>query len=217
MIDYKKIWGNMELIKEGYKRVTEILSIYQSYAFVPLEKLKKAQDVGTEIHWAIEGFLKGEFRIVDPKNRGYLDSFLEWRKGVFIDPLVIEERFYCDSMKITGQLDLLCNLGTKVTLVDFKTGSWAHPEIWRLQGAFYSHLLQVNNQPVPDSVLFLQLKKEGTYPTLFEFQIEKRDYEMCECAYKSYNYFKNPPVVADGLNTRELCQEILAMGGNSSN
>ncbi len=57
----------MELLKEGYTRVSEILSIFQAYSFVPREKLKKAQDIGTDIHSAIEEYFKEGFTPLDRK------------------------------------------------------------------------------------------------------------------------------------------------------
>ncbi len=90
---------------------------------------------------------------------------------------------------ITGRIDLLLDVGHNFELVDFKTGSWAHPEIWRLQAEFYRYLLSANGCLVPEKFIFVQLQKDGSAPVLYEFEHRKEDWEVCLAALKSYRYF----------------------------
>lgn len=182
----------MEIIRHGFVRVSEILSIYQNYSHVPRDKLKKAQEVGTVIHEAIEGYYKGEFAALRSCQFPYLESFLKWADKTPLDVTFQEKRFYLPSLRITGRIDLLAKINGESVLVDFKTGSWAHPEIWKLQGTFYREMIKQDwPEIVPDKYLFVQLKKDGEEPRVYEMGYEKRDWDQCERAVEDFFYF-NP-------------------------
>lgn len=178
----------MEVIKSGYTRVSDVLSIFQAYAHVPRDKLRKAQETGTLVHEAIEKYLKGSFFPLPSKEAGYFSSFLKWHSAFELKPLVIEERFYNDDLHLTGRVDLLAELNGKITLIDFKTGSWAHPEIWKLQGTFYKHL--ITEFEIKD-FLFVQLNRDGSFPLPYDLTYDPNDWEVCLAALKAYGYF-NP-------------------------
>lgn len=187
----------MENILPGYTRVSEILAIYQAYAHVDRAKLKKAQDIGTLIHDAIEQYYKGKFVPLFGALTLYFDSFLKWAEGAGkgLKPLVIEERFYDHELMITGRLDLVCELDGMIVLVDFKTGSWAHPEVWKLQATLYRHLLIVNGKKIPDHYLYVQLKSDGSQPNLLPMSYESGDATVAEDSIRAYHWFlkqKNP-------------------------
>lgn len=180
-----------ELILPEYTRVSTILSVFQAYSFVPTAKLKRAQDIGTDIHEAIEHYFKDGFTPLDSKRGPYFDSFLWWADIFIPTPLLFEERFYDQKLMITGRIDLLCKIEGIPHLIDFKTGSWAHPEIWELQMTFYRYLLEVNEYPVlPNRFLVLQLDKEGREPVKYEFKYDERNLEICLCAWRMWKYFQ---------------------------
>lgn len=186
-----------EGIPEGYIRVSSILSIFQAYAHVDREKLRKAQETGTDIHAAIKSYFEDTFEPVEFRKFAYMESFLKWEQVVDLEPIVVEKRFFDENFMLTGQIDLLANLGGKPYLIDFKTGSWAHPEIWKLQGTFYRWLIKQHNYmgndlPVPDKFLFVQLIKDGSAPILYEFDYDHNDWEVCMCAVRCYRYFNAP-------------------------
>lgn len=185
----------MEIIQPGYMRVSEILSIYQAYAYVPRDKLKKAQEVGTVIHEAIEGYYRGEFLALRSCQFPFLQSFLKWADKTPLTAIMAEERFYLPEIRVTGRIDMLASINGESVLVDFKTGSWAHPEIWRLQGTFYramiAHGPHKDPMPTPDKYLFVQLKKDGSDPTVYEMNYKERDWEQCVRAVEDYMYFKS--------------------------
>lgn len=184
----------MEMILEGYARVSDILRIFQGYAYVPKEKLKKAQDVGTDIHEAIEWYYKNNFKPLEGHLGGYFESFLKWAKTNPLKVLFTEKRIYDDVFKITGKLDLLAEINGQNVLIDFKTGSWAHPEIWRLQGTFYRSLIELEwltqDGPFPpEQFLFIQLMKDGSAPIIYKFDYSPNDWGICLSAINCYRYF----------------------------
>lgn len=185
----------MEIIKPGYTRVSDILSIFQNYWKVDPAKLKKHQDLGVLVHDAIERHLKGEFVPIQMPLTPYFESFLKWEKVYKPKPLVIEKRYYDDQLMVTGRIDLLAEIEQLNVLVDWKTGSWAHPEIWALQGTFYRAFIEddciENNGPeVPDSFQYVQLRSDGEMPTVHAMKYDSNWWDVCMSAMRCYKYFK---------------------------
>lgn len=182
----------MELLKPGYARVSQILSIFQAYSQVRPEKLKKAQDIGTHIHTAIEEYFDGTFYALTGQLDLYFSSFLKWVENQDFKILMVEKRFYDHELRITGRIDLLADINGEVTLIDFKTGSWAHREIWKLQATFYRYLIGMSEeydfQP-PNKFIFVQLQKDGSAPIAYEMTYEPSDWNVCESALTCYQYF----------------------------
>lgn len=179
----------MEIIKEGYTRVTEILSIFQAYSFVPRDTLRKAQERGTLIHEAIENFFASEFYPLPPKMQGYFDSFLAWYDSFSPKKIACEKRLYHDSWKITGKFDLLADIYGEPVLIDFKTGSWTHPKIWEMQMGFY-HLLakETGLDPMPTKSMVVHIK-EHTPPAIYPFIFSDDTKKVCEQALELWKYF----------------------------
>lgn len=173
-----------------YVRVTQILSIFQAYAHVPSQKLKRAQDIGTDIHAAIESYYRGDFEPLGLRRTPYFESFLCWEGNVGAKPILLEERLFNDNLMVTGKLDLLADIGGKALIIDFKTGQWTHREIWELQLHWYWFLLS-NTEKLPkiEKFLVVQLVADGSAPILHEFDIRIEALEMCMRSYECWKYF----------------------------
>jgi hypothetical protein len=181
----------MEEIREGYHRVTDIVSIYQSFAHIPKAILKRACEIGNDVHEAIEAHLNGKWLPLAENKEGYFHSFLEWNRTVSFTPFWIENRLYDDVLKVTGKPDLICKMGDEAVLVDFKTGSIPKPEIWHLQGTFYRYLLKMNKfDLIPNKFIFVNLQKDGSFPVLYEMEYQQKAWEVCDAALKAYEYFR---------------------------
>ena len=198
----------MEIIESGYTRVSEILQIFQAYSFVDRKRLKIAQDNGTMVHEAIEAYFRGDFIPLDRKRSGYFQSFLRFLEATKVKPLYIERRLYEDQLKITGKIDLLAEIDGQNVLVDWKTGSWAHVDIWRLQGSFYRYLLESewmeeDGPQMPDIFMFVQLDKDGGKPIVYILEYDEADLEVCKAALQCYHYFNKKPLISEGPLTKE--------------
>lgn len=189
----KSIWSSMnDPIDPKYTRVSQILSIFQHYAHVPTAKLKKAQDIGTDIHSAIEDYWRNGFQPVRSSNLPYFESFLQWAEEHHPNPIIFEQRFNDPTLLITGRIDLLAHIEGLPYLIDFKTGSWSHPEIWELQMCFYRHLLSITKAPsVPNRFAIVHLSKEGLMPSLTEFTYDPKLWDVCLGAIDCYRFFSN--------------------------
>jgi PD-(D/E)XK nuclease superfamily len=182
----------MEIIEPGYTRVSEVLGIFQSYAHIDKAKLKKKQDLGTDIHDAIETYWKGGFSAMSAKHDLYFDSFLKWMNGKNVIPVFIEQRFYHRTLKLTGKIDLVCLKDNVPMIIDYKTGSWLHPEIWQLQATMYRMLLAAENREIlPNEFLFLKLMPDASPPIEIPMIYNPDHEEVCKAALQCYRYF-NP-------------------------
>lgn len=160
------------MIKEGYTRVTEIISWCKKHDLAEIDEsvlFKKAQ-LGSKVHEAIDSFLfSGLFVPLDEKEQRYFDSFKKWHDSC--EGLRVKEapgRLYCDAFKITGEIDLLAvTKDSKMPcIIDFKTSAQEDKIGWPLQGIFYKHLCDINHFQNSDQFMFLKLDKDGKMPQL---------------------------------------------------
>lgn len=180
-----------EEIPNGYRRVSDILSIFQNWAKVPQSILKRAQDLGTNVHEAIEAHLMDRWHPMEENVEKYLESWKIWFSTIpTMTILFTETRFNDPILMITGKPDLICEIDGKKTIVDFKTGSTLHPEIWRLQGTFYRYLLERERDIAINKFLFMKLHKDGSAPLLFPMEYRESDWTVCREAIRAYEYFK---------------------------
>lgn len=132
------------------------------YSGVSEKTLDHAAERGTNVHNAIEIYLK--FGIVDipEESRGYLDAFLKWHKDAKPELVGSEIRMYHKLLRYAGTCDLLCCIGEKLVLVDFKTTYTVSEMTCGVQLEAYSQALSSHGVKV-DEKRILQLKKDGKY------------------------------------------------------
>jgi hypothetical protein len=182
----------MQEKRQSYTRVTQILSIFQSYAHVPKEKLKKAQEIGTDVHEAIELYFKNEFKALESKKTPYFESFLKWVDVSRPKLILAEERLYNDDLEVTGKFDLIAEINGQNCLIDFKTGQYVHQKIWSLQLHWYYLLLDQDHENIDiDKFLVVQLSPIGESPLLFEITPTSTTLEVCNHSLELYRHFSN--------------------------
>lgn len=175
----------MDQIKEGYTRVSEILSMIPTwnrkekkwhYPFQSInqEVLENKCRIGTNVHKAIESHLTKDFYALESDEKSYFTSFLQWHELVKLKPVLCETRFYNESLKISGAIDLIAYLGDDPTptLIDFKTSACADLIKWEYQANFY-HLLASAESALTTNVLFVQLQKDEKSFIIHTFKITK--------------------------------------------
>ena len=173
-------------MKEGYKRVTEILYPFSGLENIDRDIVAHAAERGSRVHKICEGIVKGlgEFG-VDDEVWGYVSSFNKWwDNGVGKEVLAIERRFYCDTFKITGQVDLVIRQDDKIDIIDYKTSS-RPSKTWLAQGSAYAYLCG-QSFIQPDYVHFLHLNKHGKSPKIHEYAPDPTFFFHC---YHVYMHF----------------------------
>lgn len=178
-----------EKIKDGFLRVTEVISPFTGIEFVPEEILAPACERGTKVHSYIEAILSGwKCSIQCDTVKPYIESFAKfWEssKHAFTGKITLEQRLYCVEHKITGQADVIVETEDRTYIIDWKTSSRQQKTSWKLQGSVYRYLCEVNGYKNVDSVLFVRLDKTGKAP----------------CPYKSEDHI-------DNLTTFFKCLEL---------
>jgi len=195
--------GNMarDVIKEGYTRVTEILRPYSGFDNAPefvKEKAAHKAMIGSLVHDAIHMHYECiPFYPLEEECGGYYDSFQQWESHTGAWARGMENRYYDDVLKITGQIDALMKFPDEDSLimVDWKTSSSWNKKMetsWSLQGTFYHHLLIENNlSNISERFLFIQLDPNGKMPQIREFTYTAEEMGNCMAALQIYRRF-NP-------------------------
>lgn len=176
---------------KGYYRVTEVLEAYNGLGDIDPKILANAADRGDRVHNFCELYAKDMlFQEVDFDCMTYVESFIEWFDSTVEEVISVEERFFSEDLKITGQVDLLAVLkgDTKPTVIDFKTPA-SVSKTWNLQLAAYWHL--VNQKHDIDRCIALQLPKKGGAAKAVEINDLYNHWNIYKGILDGYRYF-NP-------------------------
>jgi hypothetical protein len=199
----------MEIIKEGYSRVTDILGIWntifmengevigKSFAGsrfkIDIDVLDNKANIGNNVHKAIEAHLDGFSVPLGEREQLYFDSFRAWYDKSGCEVVEKEERYYDDELMITGKIDALVKFpnNDELILLDFKTSAQESPKIWPLQATMYYYLLKKNGKTVSDRLLFLKLDRYGKKAKLFEYKFIPELFNVCLAACTCNHYIKS--------------------------
>jgi hypothetical protein len=178
----------MKDIKD-YIRVTDVLFPFSGLKGIDPEILRKAADRGTRVHTICDAVIQGMgIPGIDEDIQGYLNSFFLWAAGKKF--LTKPDRFFHDSFMLTGECDgLYMDQENKIVLIDFKT-PLKESKTWPLQAAAY-RMLASHDYDFPleiDRAEFIQLKKNGTAPTVYTYPLEPHlaDFLLAFEAYKKF-------------------------------
>lgn len=167
-----------------YQRVTEVLQPFTGIKYIEKTILENAAVRGTKVHKICEGIVNGidEWNIQE-EYKGYVESFKKWW-NLGHEVISSEERFYCDDLKITGQVDLIIKKRDKAIVIDLKT-SMNESKSWMLQGSAYSYLAKKKGYPVKD-ILFIRLRRDGSEP---KYHLYEENIELFKDCLNVYRYF----------------------------
>lgn len=156
-----------ENTRENYLRVTHALYPFSGLQNIDADVVAYAADRGTRVHKICEGIISGLGEHgVDDETWGYVESFKQWW-GDGHPVQAMEQRFWCDTHKITGQVDLIIQTPDGLCIVDLKT-SYKPSPTWAAQASGYYYLTSQAGLDIK-KVVFLHLSKHGKEPKLFEY------------------------------------------------
>ena len=183
----------MEDIKPGYTRISSILAQWDKFGHIDKAVLENKAALGTRVHDAIKNVHSGIYTPLDDAANGYFESFLKWQKETKIEIVSSEERFYCDKLMITGQVDALAAIPgeEKFVLIDFKTSAQESPKMWPLQGGFYYYLASLSGKTLSTRILFVKLDKMGNLPSIYEYEFTKSLWNVCIAAWTCYRHLNS--------------------------
>lgn len=173
-----------DALKQKCFRVTEILSRWSGLDRIPTDIVENAAARGTRVHNACEAIMKGlgEWGI-DNEIRPYVESFKQWYTPD-MKILAIEQRFYCNDLHITGQVDMIVNTDHGACIVDLKTSS-SPSKTWPLQGSAYKYLARKHGYDI-QGIQFLHLNRYGKRPKVYEYEDQWDTFKKC---LDIHNYF----------------------------
>lgn len=178
---------------KGYTRVTTILAPFSGLDKVDPLIIQRAADRGSKVHTICEGIMKGLGAMdVTPDVLGFIRSFEKWWSPDF-GIKAIEQRFYCDVLEITGQVDLIMQDDEDPNgciILDLKT-SYKESLTWPLQGAAYAYMARKSGYPVT-KIQFLHLSRNGIMPIVREYPYKQHFDTFMHC-YHVHRYFNPKP------------------------
>jgi hypothetical protein len=123
--------------------VTQIISPLYDFGGVNPSVLKYAAERGTEVHFAVEKFIKyGYESRLDSDAQRYFMQFLEWFKGKKFNRLdfACETMVYNKAYNYCGTIDLIWydEIEKEYTLFDIKTSSATDIKTWSVQLTAYA-------------------------------------------------------------------------------
>lgn len=158
----------------------------KDYSDIPEFILRRAGEIGTEVHKTIENYHEGigELFSDDSSADDYLEGYRKFiSQGVF-EPLLAEERMYCDCHWFAGTVDLIGFVNNTPSVIDIKTTNTTDLKSWNLQTAAYKHLAIETFEIELENRYVIHLKKSG------RFSLIKCDYpgawERFESLIKEY-------------------------------
>ena len=185
-----------EEIKEGYTRVSQILSQWDKFSFIDPTVLERKRLIGINVHAGIDSHNKGiPAYMSDDEGGQYFKSFLLYQRKERLAIINSEFRMYDDELMITGKIDgLLSYPGydqDKHILVDWKTSSTRDDLMWEMQANFYMYLLKMNGvDHVSDICRFVKLDKDGGLPKVYEYEYSPKIMESCFASVVTYHRVK---------------------------
>ncbi len=161
---------NEKKTRENYHRVTNILYPFSGLEKIDPEIVAYAAERGTKVHKICEGIIQGIGEIdTDEKTKPYIESFkLWWDMGHQV--VSMEQRFWCDDLCITGQVDLILKTNEGLSIVDLKTSSKPSPT-WPAQGSAYAYLAKKAGHDIK-KIQFVHLQKTGNQAKVYEYPID---------------------------------------------
>lgn len=137
------------------------------YRTVDPEVLERAAKRGTAIHNAVENFTEFGIRDIAPQYAGYFESFLQWWELRKPEPLAMEHKVYHKILRYAGTADLICVIGGRLTLVDYKSSAQVNSKLCAVQLEGYDRAFESQGVKVEDR-LILHLSKSGYQEVPFQ-------------------------------------------------
>lgn len=150
-----------ELIIPSVTTVMKLLSD-DFYRAVDPDVLERAAKRGTAIHNAVENYAKFGIEDIPPTYAGYFQGFREWWELQQPEVLATECRVYHKILRYAGTADLLCVIGGRVTLVDYKSSAQVNSKLCAVQLEGYDRAFESHGVKIEDR-LILHLSRDGKY------------------------------------------------------
>ena len=144
--------------------VTQIMQPLSRHKYrdIDEETLNHAAERGTAVHSAIEFYDRYGLDECEEKARPYFEAYLAWHRQYKPQVISNEQITWHKNLLYAGTVDMLAEIGDKVTLVDFKTTATISDMLTTVQLEAYRRALETHGVDIQQKAI-LQLKPDGTY------------------------------------------------------
>ena len=156
------------------------------YRAVDTEVLEKAAKRGTAIHNAVENFAQFGIEDIPPAYGGYFQAFRTWWELRKPEVLATECRVYHKILRYAGTADLICVIGGRVTLVDYKSSAQVNSKLCAVQLEGYDRAFESHGVKIDDRMI-LHLSRDGKYSEV-PFQRNARCWSVLSALMTVRNY-----------------------------
>lgn len=156
------------------------------YRAVDPEVLEKAAKRGTAIHNAVENFAQFGIEDIPPAYGGYFQAFRTWWELRKPEVLATECRVYHKILRYAGTADLICVIGGRVMLVDYKSSAQVNSKLCAVQLEGYDRAFESHGVKIDDRMI-LHLSRDGKYSEV-PFQRNARCWSVLSALMTVRNY-----------------------------
>jgi hypothetical protein len=148
--------------------------ILEEAKFAHRKKKEKAGDWGTNVHLAIENWIKknDELPKLDEKGFEVFSKFKKWAEDNKVEFLESEKNVWSEKLWIGGIVDLVFKMNGKKYIGDIKTSSGIYNEAFFQMGAYNLCLEEMGEHKDVDGYLVINLKKDGTIDMMIAEDME---------------------------------------------
>jgi CRISPR/Cas system-associated exonuclease Cas4 (RecB family) len=158
------------------------------------KKKEKAGDWGTDVHKAIEMWIKHnkEPDNLDEKGLEVFNKFKDWALKEKVEFLESEKHVWSEKYWIGGVLDLVIMLDGKKYIGDIKTSSGIYNEAFFQMGAYNLCLEEMGEHTDVQGYLVINLRKDGVMDMMMatDMEVNKEAFRSARKLYEIINKLK---------------------------
>ena len=161
---------------------------------------QQAKDVGTQVHEAIEAWLKrGEFLALEGQAAIAFDAYLEWEQQHKLERIQAEVPIYSRAHRYAGCSDLICRIDDRddLILLDYKTSKGIYDEYYMQCAAYREGYNETATDSKVTASAILRLDKETGMPEFDD--CANRDHLIDFARFKSLTAYYHATKEAEAL------------------
>ena len=162
-VDY--IENNFPTFEQLYKGEATLIDLFKIARTAHRIKKEKAGDWGTELHKAIENYVKGKGETpFEGTQKEAFGNFANWALENKVEFLESEKHIWSREYWIGGICDLVIRINGKKYIADVKTSSGIYNEHFFQMAAYDLCLSEMGEKDI-EGYIVINLKKDGTIQT----------------------------------------------------
>ena len=151
--------------------------------------LSRAAERGSAVHTAIENLMTYGIEDIPMEYEGYLKAFKSWRDEYKPEVHALETRVHHKAFHYAGTVDMVCTIGGKTTIVDYKTSAQVNSCLTGVQLEAYSRAY-ASNFFNAEAKAILHLKRNGSYDFIEYGRLDNDSWSVFAACLTIYNHMQ---------------------------